>query len=254
MGTGTAGAANATSNFDQTLRNVRSAIEEACQDITAPELCKTHIGLAGIMSNEDGTRLATALGLPQVTVSDDSATTVAGALAGRDGVVGAVGTGSLFGAITNGKTRHIGGWGLHLGDQASGAWLGRALLQQVMLVHDGLTASTDLTETTWAKFNDPNQLVAFAAQATPKDFATFAPNITKAATNGDTTATALMKEGAAYLNLAFRALDPGVPAVFCLTGGLGEAYAEWLAQDVANRLTPPAGTALDGALYLAKHQ
>ncbi len=253
LSTGIAGPANATSDFDLAVANVFSAIKDACEDVTEPGSWPTHVGLAGIMSGNDAARLSDALNLSRLTVSDDSATTVAGALAGRNGVVGAIGTGSLFGATIDGETRYLGGWGLQLGDQASGAWLGRGLLQQVMLVHDGLAEASPITEMIWARNGrEPSGIVTFATKATPGDFATLAPDIVRAAAQGDTVAKTLIDEGSAYLEQAIRALDPGPPAVICLTGGLGEVYANWLAQDLAERLVDPAGTALDGAVYLAR--
>lgn len=253
LATGAAGPANATSDFDLALANVLAAINDACDGVTEAGPWPAHIGLAGIMSQADAARLEAALGWPRVQISDDSATTLAGALAGRDGVVAAIGTGSLLGASKDGETRFLGGWGLHLGDQASGAWLGRALLQQVMLVHDGLAEATPLSASTWAQYgSDPNRIVEFAASATPKDFAKLAPEIVKSAAKGDAIARALLSDGASYLDRALRALDPGPGSVICLTGGLGPTYADWIASDLAQRLVPPAGTALDGALRLAR--
>ncbi len=55
-----------------------------------------------------------------------------------DGIVAAIGTGSVYGVQRGGAVRIIGGWGFLLGDQGSGAWIGRSLLEAALLAHDGL--------------------------------------------------------------------------------------------------------------------
>ena len=251
--TGEAGPANATSNFEGAAANIRAAIDAACQNHEVPRL-QAHIGLAGILSEMDAKRFALAIGMPIACVTDDRPTTLAGALGGRDGLIAAIGTGSFVGASHNGKARFLGGWGLHLGDQASGAWLGKTLLQQVMLVHDGLTPPSPLANAILAEFGNPNALVGFAATATPADYAAFAPRLADAAEAGDAVAARAMDVGAGYLTKALKLLDPDPMAPLCLTGGLGPRYARWLPPDLSARVTAPQGTALDGALYLARHQ
>lgn len=253
LATGGAGPANATSDFDGAVANVRTAIEAACGD-HAPASLRIHIGLAGILTGADAKRFALALGLPHAHVTDDRPTTLAGALGGKDGLLAAIGTGSFIGASHIGTTRFLGGWGLQLGDQASGAWLGKMLLQQVMLVHDGLTTPSPLAHAILAEFTGPTALVDFATIATPAEFATFAPRVADAAEADDPIAKHMMTVGADYLTKALQSLDPAPETPLCLTGGLGPSYARWLPPELSARVTQPIGTALDGALYLARQQ
>jgi len=62
----------------------------------------------------------------------------------------------------------------------------------------------------------------------------------------------LMQAGAAYLKQAINTLgwQPGEP--LCLIGGLGRFYTPFLPDQMVQSVTPPKGTALDGALHLAE--
>lgn len=258
LGQGAAGPANATTDPAQAIANSRTAIAAA---LTAAGLgaetlqtASAHLGLAGALSDEILQRIASEIGIARVTVSDDLRTTAAGALGARDGVVAAVGTGSVLAALQGGSLRRVGGWGLQVSDQASGAWLGRALLERVLLCHDGVDRHSDLTMRVLAHLGgDPVDVVRFATTARPADYARFAPDVVSSAKAGDAQAKALMVNGAAYLGGAINMLAPRGSEAVCLTGGLGPEYARHLPGVVQARLIPPQGTALDGALMLARH-
>ena len=47
------------------------------------------------------------------------------------------GTGSIGWAMVSGRQHRVGGWGLDVSDEGSGAWLGREVLRQVLWAHDG---------------------------------------------------------------------------------------------------------------------
>jgi len=215
-----------------------------------------HLGLAGVTNAAKAAAVATALGqavrLARITVGDDQETTFAGALGAVDGAVAAIGTGSFVGRQVQGTLRVLGGWGFKLGDQASGAWLGQRLLQQVMLVFDGIEAPSPLTRDVLARHSgDPASIVAFAIAARPADFAALAPEVAEAAAADDRVAGALMAEGAAYIDRALAALGWRPDEPVCLAGGIGAAYRPYLPAAVVAALRPPLGNALDGALALA---
>lgn len=210
-----------------------------------------HVGLAGVMDAAMADRVAGALPFKRVTVTDDQPTMIAGALGERDGAVAAIGTGSFIGRQNAGVIRVLGGWGFLLGDQASGAWLGRQLLQQTLLAGDGMTPHSPLTAAINKSFGNGPGIVAFALSSSPVDFAALAPEIVTAAKGGDAVAGRLMREGAAYIEAALATLGLTDAEAICMTGGLGPAYADWLGPDLASRLRAAEGTALDGALHLA---
>lgn len=80
-----------------------------------------------------------------VQVHDDIDIARAGAHGGEDGAVIIVGTGSAAVAMVDGVRHQCGGWGFHIGDQMSGAILGRELARRAVEAADGLVPGSALT-------------------------------------------------------------------------------------------------------------
>lgn len=247
--------ANASSDFQGALEVLREGLLELAQsaEISAQEIRQTaaFIGLAGVVDDAIANAIAQALPLDRVMVEDDRRTALVGALGGAEGCVLGLGTGSFIGRRAEERDQLVGGWGLVLGDEASGAYLGRHLLRLVLETHDGLRAETPLTRAVLASHGPPPAIVVFAATATPRDFAALAPRIVAAARDGDAIALTLMQDGAAYVARALAALGWRAGEQICPLGGLAPHYAPFLSPEIAADLYAPKGTALDGALHLA---
>jgi len=212
-----------------------------------------YVGLAGVTSDATGRAIAARLPLARVTVADDRLVAVAGALGAADGTVAGIGTGSFFARQGAGQVTLAGGWGFLLGDEASGAWLGRQLLARVLHVQDGLAPETALTRSTLAGFDGGTEgILALAAAPRPDRFAAFAPAIFAALAEGDDAAQDIVRGAVGHITRAAAAIGWQAPAPFCLIGGLAQAYAPHLPPALAACLTAPRGTALDGALGLAR--
>jgi N-acetylglucosamine kinase len=69
---------------------------------------------------------------------------------GNDGIVTAIGTGSVGAYIKNGKTNRVGGWSYLTDDGASGYWIARKGIEMAEKSYDGLIDNTALVE----KFED----------------------------------------------------------------------------------------------------
>lgn len=87
-----------------------------------------------------------------VKVYDDIDIARAGAHGGEDGAVIIVGTGSAALALVKGQRHQCGGWGFHIGDQMSGAILGRELIRRTVEATDGLVSGSPLTEAVLQRF------------------------------------------------------------------------------------------------------
>ncbi|MBY4891248.1 ATPase [Rhodobacteraceae bacterium N5(2021)] len=251
----TLAAANASTDPEGTLATLKQGLAALAKaaDVPLATLAQVpaYLGLAGVMDAQMGAEIARALPLHRAVVGDDRRTAMVGALGDADGCVIGIGTGSFMGRRTGGVDRLIGGWGFVLGDDASGAVLGRQALRCVLDVHDGLRAATPLTRALSARVGSPADIVAFASRAKPSDFAALAPDITAAAQEGDPVALTLMQEGARHIDHRLRHLGWQHPERICPLGGLATHYAPYLSPDLAAQLAAPAGTALDGALALA---
>ncbi|MCT8328826.1 BadF/BadG/BcrA/BcrD ATPase family protein [Albidovulum sediminis] len=250
------GPANAM-RFDEAMGTIAGLLSGLATQAGLPPgalaAARAHVGLAGVMTPDMAARVAAALPMRDVTVTDDQPTTIAGALGAQTGAVAAIGTGSFVGRQSDTGIRVLGGWGLPIGDQASGARLGRRLLEEVMLAIDGLRPHSGLTRAVLADHGGTGAgIVFFSATATAADFATLAPRVVAAAEAGDAVAAALMAEGAGYIAACLTALGHAAGESLCLMGGVGPAYARWLPPGMASGLRAPQGSALDGALILAR--
>ena len=249
----TLGPANVSTDFDAAIGTIADALGQIARKASLhPDALRdapAHLGLAGVMSDAIAVRVAAALPLARASVTDDRPTTIAGALGNADGSVAAIGTGSFVGRQHDGRIDGVGGWGFYLGDQAAGAWLMRRCLEQTLLAVDGLRAASPLTDAMLTEHGgDPARIVQFSLTAQPADYARLARHVVAHAGQGDPLGRALLDEGAAYIRAALDRLGwtPGDPLVF--TGGLGAAYAAHMGLPA----TKPKGTALDGALILAR--
>lgn len=245
----TAGPANISSAPEGALANILAATRAALAAVPgcAAEDLRVGLGLAG--ANAAGTVdwLAERLPFAAARIETDAVSTTLGALGSQDGIVAAIGTGSVFADSRGGVIRQIGGWGFTLGDAGSGAVLGRMLLSRALLAQDGLVAMTPLLSAVLADFGAPEAMVSYAVTASPGDFATHARRLVAA--TDDPAARAILAEAATgvaeYVERLQR--DGALPVAW--VGGLGRIW-----QDRIGDRWPQAaaqGSSLDGAVRLA---
>jgi glucosamine kinase len=232
---------------------LRSLADKAEVDIAVLEDIPTYLGLSGISSLHDAETVKLALPLKRAVIEDDRRSVVTGALGSENGSVVSIGTGSFVSRQINGEARLIGGYGTVLGNEASGSWLGKKLLERVLHCEDGLVKSSPIIKTAWDTFDGaPDKLLDFAQSANPGQFATFATAITNAAQKDDPNAKYLMRLGAAYIKRSLETLEYRSGETICLIGEFAEEYAALLPSPIAEDLRQPQGTALDGAIQLAQ--
>ena len=256
LGRGKAGPANIMSDRVMALENIvassRSALENAGIDPSCLASSTAVLGVAGANVGLHGSLIREALPFAKAEVVTDQLIALQGALGPSDGVVASFGTGSVYGARRHGKVTEIGGWGFIVGDQASGARLGRDLLELALLSHDGACAATPLTRIVMAAFgNNPQNVVEFAHSATPGDFARYAPQIFEHAAAGDAIATRIVRKAASDIDNSLDALLWPDCNTVCLLGGLALAYRAWLSTAHQALLVDPRGDALQGAVSFA---
>ena len=257
----TGGAANVTTDFDRALEQIAGVLTRAVEaaqtlapgaTLAAPRVV---LGLAGASESGAAARLQAALPYPALTVCGDIDIAVAGALGAEDGIVLAVGTGSVLARQRGGQVLRVGGYGLVLGDEGSGAWIGREALRRTLHARDGLRPAGPLTDALWRSHGPLPALIGFARRASPADFAALAPRVLEHDRAGCPVAGAILDDGCGWLLHAIRHLQAGATDLPVVPlGGLGPPLLERLrARDGAELHTrPPRGTALDGALSTAR--
>lgn len=171
------------------------------------------VGVAGVGVESERQALWQALQereiAEEVIVHTDAMVALDDAFGEGAGILLISGTGSIaWGRSPAGTLGRCGGWGPNIGDEGSGQWIGRRALSIVAAASDGREPETHLTGAilTAAQVNDIQELIAWAAQATPMQLATLAPAVMSVADAGDLRANSLLTLAAEELVLHVRTL------------------------------------------------
>lgn len=250
LGRGSGGPANIATDPDGALVHLLDAARAALgpadpQDVVAV------LGLAGANLPDRAAWLAARLPFARVDIRSDAEIALVGAHDGADGIVATLGTGSVYGIRRDGGFRTIGGWGFVLGDEASGAWIGRAAMAAALRALDGLGPMTPLLSAVLDAEGGAAAMVGRAFTAPPAAFARHAPEVLRAA-GRDVAADAILAAADAQVCVALDHLLAEGPLPVCFLGGLGPAFAARLSDRYAGLVCPPRGDALAGALHLAR--
>ena len=210
-----------------------------------------------------------------VKVYDDIDIAHAGALGGEDGGVIIVGTGSAALAIVAGERFQSGGWGFPIGDQMSGAILGRELVRYAVEAEDGLVEASQLTKAVTARLGGNNQAVMTWAFATemdlkiisrdgsegcddvligraPAEFGKLMPLFIEYLEAGDPVAQKMLEIELGYIDTYVRWFKARNAAVMAIVGGFGERLFPILQQRYGDFVALPKFEPLHGAVILAK--
>ena len=248
------GPANVASDLNGTASSILAVARDvltnvlgaSAQAAALPRL-RVAMGLAGANIPGCADQLRAKLPFVNPHIGSDAITAVKGALHDGDGIVAAIGTGSVFVRQLDGVAHSIGGRGLVLGDEGSGAWMGRALLSASLRACDGFAGLTPLLQSVLDEAGGDGGVMAFAATARPADYARFARRIVG---SDDPAARAVMAAARADIAASIALLQPARPVAVVFLGGLGGHFAAQFAKDW--QVQPALGRGVDGALWLAR--
>lgn len=246
IGEGMAGPANIMTDLEEALSAILAAGAEALGGHD-PRRVSACLGLAGASQPDKRDQLAGLLPYATCRIVPDWHIAAKGALGENDGIVAAIGTGSVYVAQRDGKLHAIGGRGLILGDEGGGAWIGRVLLSAALRAVDGLGSLTPLLDNVVGHMAGPEGIITFAAAARPADFAALAPMVTA---SDDAAAGTIMREARAHVLAAIERLQQGADLPVVCLGGLAHAFSDAICEFWT--VIPGRGTALDGAHAVAR--
>ena len=148
-----------------------------------------------------------------------------------------------------------GGWGFNLGDDGSGAKLGKELMKLSIKCHDGLENHSDLTIDFLKNFNsDIKEMVECAKSFKPIDYAQYAPQIFSAMRCLDRNARKLIECEVILIEKSLIAAGFREENPFCLIGGLGKLFLPFLRDVFVRSCSEPKGDALKGAVSIGKRE
>ena len=223
-----------------------------------------------------------------VKVYDDIDAAHAGALGGEEGAVIIAGTGSAALAIVDGKRHQCGGWGFHVGDQMSGAILGRELLRRAYEAREGLVEGSALTEAALDRLGGDLQIIMdwsfpkakavardgstlpavdvvaepftagdkayddFVIGRAPVDYGSFTRLIFEFFEKGDPVARELIDLQMSYVDNYVRWFKVRGATRMAPTGGVSERMYPMLVERYGDFIVKPQGDNLSGAVILAR--
>ncbi|WP_103171726.1 BadF/BadG/BcrA/BcrD ATPase family protein [Paracoccus sp. SY] len=247
IGQGQGGPANINTDVEGAAVNILAATAQALEGTGAdPRDLIATLGLAGGTMATATERLAGLLPFARIQIVNDGITAARGALGTQDGILAAIGTGSVFAVQRGGNLRQVGGRGFRMGDEGSGAVLGRSLLSLAIRAEDGFADMTPLLQQLLEEFGGIEGIIRFANGAAPADFARLAPRIVA---GDDPAARQVFDAAVAEIRHILTVLQADAPVPVVFVGGLGPAYAARLT-DWPHR--PALGTGVDGALLMAR--
>jgi glucosamine kinase len=193
------------------------------------------VGVAGVGRDSEYAAFLKALtnrGISEeLVVLPDAVVALTDAFGEAAGILLVGGTGSMcYGRGPTGKMARCGGWGPVCGDEGSGQWIGRRALSVITAASDGREPETSLLGVilTHLQLESVEELVPWAAAATPAQVAQLATPVMAAAALGDLRANSLCTLAAEELVLHIRTLarqlfvDERAATPVALAGGLFE--------------------------------
>jgi glucosamine kinase len=210
-----------------------------------------------------------------VKVYDDIDIAHAGALGGGEGGVIIVGTGSAAMSIVGGQRHQAGGWGFQIGDQMSGAILGRELARYSVEAEDGLVEGSPLTKAVIAALGGDNQAAMTWSFATamnlkiisedgsegcddaligraPAEYGKLMPLFFDFYDKGDPVAAKMMDIELGYVDTYVRWFQAHNAHVMAIVGGFGARLFPLLQKRYGDFVALPKFEPLHGAVILAR--
>ncbi len=215
------------------------------------------IGLAGA-NNAEQKRLFLDAAPPtgSIRISTDAYIAALGAHGGAPGAIVIVGTGSVGYRIeAAGRCRLVGGWGFQVGDEGSGAWIGRRAISETVKVLDlrYRTRAGDLHRAVAEHCGRTREeMLSWLWGAEPARFAELAPLVIECAGHGDPAALAIVTEAGREIDALAEALDAARHVPLALVGGLAEPLDPFLPDRLRGWARAPKDGPITGALMLAQ--
>lgn len=255
------GPANPARDTKQAITSIEEAIAELVNiaRLSLSDVNKIHaaIGLAGLnipSCKDEMTQWKHPFA--SVTWTTDLHIACLGAHGIESGAVIITGTGSSGIVCTTDQHVEYGGHGFTLGDEGSGAWLGRSAIGAVLKGLEGLSTYSEAFSSallTTIDCESIQQVVHKYNNTSPANFAELAPLVFDFAENNDPVAKDIVFQAAQYIDKLAQKLLSLSPTRFSIMGGISHRISPWLNTKTQNKLSKVLNTPEMGAVLLAKN-
>lgn len=220
FGTGRGGPSNIYFNPEEVVvTSIRDSVSAALQEassalgrsVAMADISSACAALAGAGRPADAQRLknilAPVFGDTPFFVVEDTKSALAGATAGKDGIIVIAGTGSNCLGIRNGQYAGSGGWGALLGDEGSAYSIARKGLIAALRSYDGRERPTSLVQAFLSKLGGQHapEILPLTHKMDRTALAGLALVVFEEADKGDPVARRILEEEAAELVSMVRA-------------------------------------------------
>ncbi|OEE69664.1 N-acetylglucosamine kinase [Enterovibrio norvegicus FF-33] len=255
LGEAKTGSANILLGVELAMASIEDAISQAAHQAGISDLSEISVGLA-LAGAEQKSAWLDFMSLPQpyghFTLNTDGYGACIGAFSGENGAIVIAGTGSVGIYLENGNQHVVGGREFPISDQGGGAVMGLRLIQQTLLAHDDLRATSSLSEYVLTHFDhDLDAIVSWSKTAKPRDYGQFSPKIFELAMQRDELAMELLQGSADDVERLILGLNRKGAKQIALMGSIGERIVSWLSPAAQALLVQPKADAMAGAILMA---
>ncbi|WP_066963624.1 BadF/BadG/BcrA/BcrD ATPase family protein [Microbulbifer sp. Q7] len=254
------GASSLTQDLDGAINNIAGLSRQVlARERVHPNQVHLACGVAGAGNPASAEKLRQrlcTLGFASVQIASDAQTSLLGAGAGTPIVMVAIGTGSVAMRLgRNGEIRQYGGWGLAVGDEGSGAAIGKSLVRALLWELDthGRAVSALCQQVMTEVGEQRAQILPWLQQAGSREYAALAPAVFSHLPECPL-ARDIIGKTAAEVDRLIQAASGDENLPLAILGGLADKLSPHLHPDHQQRQIPPLGTALDGACMLARQK
>lgn len=197
-------------------------------------------------------------------VGNDCVNGRAGSLNGKEGVNLVLGTGQIaFGVDKNGKSMRSGGRGPFLGDEGSGYYIGKKILNLFTKMSDGRIEKSFLYDAVREKLSlkDDMEIIDLAEKMSRTEVASLSRLLSEGLERGDSYCLEILEDlgyqSALTIDSIINALDFSSPTKVSYSGGifnLGEDLLDAIRKNLKNdvEIVAPFADPLEGSLILAR--
>jgi glucosamine kinase len=253
------GPCSLTNQCQQTIDRLTTLIKRLLSSANVSAQQTTLVcGIAGCAHERSRQALEKAfneIGLKDYQITSDAITSLYGAGYGEAMISVAIGTGSVAMRLDrDGNLKEFGGWGFKLGDQGSGAYIGRELIKTALPYFDQNNYATDdlLCKVFDVIGRTRSDILDWAGQADPSDYAALAKLLIEYP--GHPISKLLLDQATGDIVALINNAQPEQALPVALQGGLARVIGPRLPESIQALLIEARGNAVDGALYMARQQ